>query len=126
MRRELGALLLLAALIGASVWSIRRVDALTAEAGAHLERSEKALLSGDRRNAEAELDAALRIWRCAGGYTEVFLRHSELDSIRDAFYTLQREVRAGEGKELTALYELLEKRLDCLASMEHVSLGSVF
>ncbi len=37
MKREIGALLLLAAMFGVSLWSIGRTDRLTAEVEKHLE-----------------------------------------------------------------------------------------
>lgn len=126
MKKEIGALLLLAALAAGSVWSIRKTDTLTGDVKAHLELSEKALLSGDRDYAAEQLEAALRIWLSARGYTEVFLRHPELDSTSEVFYETMQDLRAGETRGLSAAYERLRYHLDCIATMEHVSLGSLF
>ena len=104
MKREIGALLLLAALFGVSLWSIRRTDRLTEEVEKHLELSEKALRADDRETAEAELEAALRVWQADKRYAHVFLRHAEIDCISD----------------------LLRYHLECVDSMEHISPGSVF
>ncbi len=126
MKRELGALLLLAALFGVSLWSIRRTDRLTDEVETHLELSEKALRADDRETAEAELEAALRVWQADKRYAHVFLRHAEIDSISDAFFALQQGLRGGDGAELGAAYDLLRYHLECVDSMEHISPGSVF
>ena len=126
MRRELGALLLLLSLFAAAVINIRAADRLTAEIEAHLDRSEKALLAGDRPYAESELDAALRIWQAAERYTHIFIRHSEIDSASDAFFQLQQGLRAGDGKELSSAYDLLRYHLESIDRMEHISIGSVF
>ena len=126
MKKEIGALLLLAALAAGSAWSIRKTDMLTADVKTHLELSEKALLSGDRDYAAEQLEAALRIWLSARGYTEVFLRHTELDSTSEVFYETMQDLRAGETRGLSAAYERLRDHLDCIAAMEHVSLGSLF
>ena len=126
MKRELGALLLLAALFAVSLWSIRRTDRLTEEVEKHLELSEKALRADDRETAEAELEAALRVWQADKRYAHVFLRHAEIDSISDAFFALQQGLRGGDGAELGAAYDLLRYHLECVDSMEHISPGSVF
>ena len=126
MKRELCALLFLLVLFGAAGWNIRRADRLTQELEQHLALSQKALLSGDRAYAETELEAAVRIWENAKHYTHVFLRHSEIDSVSDAFFQLLQGVRAGDGKELSAAYDLMRYHLDAIAYMEHISPGSVF
>ena len=43
MKREIGALVLLGLLIGASVWNIRRADTLIEEIKEHVALSEKAV-----------------------------------------------------------------------------------
>ena len=126
MKRELCALLFLLALFAAAGWNIRRADRLTQELEQHLALSQKALLSGDRAYAETELEAAVRIWENAKNYTHVFLRHLEIDTVSDAFFHLLQGVRAGEGKELSASYDLLRYHLDSIDYMEHINLGSVF
>ena len=126
MKREIGALLLLAALIGLSLWSIRRTDRLTEEVEQHLALSEKALRADDRDRASAELEAAERVWHASEHFTHVFLRHPELDGISDAFFTLRQGLDAGDGIELAAAYDLLRYHLECVDSMEHISPGSVF
>ena len=73
-----------------------------------------------------ELEAALRVWRAGEGYSHVFLRHAEIDAVSDAFFALRQGLRAGDGIELGAAYDQLRYHLDCIASMEHVSPGSVF
>ena len=126
MKREISALLLLAVLAAVSVWNIHRTDTLTGDIKEHLELSEKALLSGDRDYAAEQLEAAQRIWLSARSFTQVFLRHPELDDTSDVFYEIMRDLRAGETRGLSASYERLRYHLDCIADMEHVSLGSLF
>ena len=86
MKREICALLLLAVLAALSIWNIRGADRLVGEIQEHLDLSEKAMLSGDSPYAEQQLEAALHIWLAARGYTQVFLRHPELDNTTDVFY----------------------------------------
>ena len=126
MKREICAALLLAVLIAASVWNIHRADALIGEIREHLELSEKALLAADPDYAREQLEAAKRIWLSARGYTQVFLRHPELDSTSDVFYETLQELRGGEYRALPAAYQRLRYHLDCIREMEHVSWGTVF
>ena len=126
MTRESFAALLLAALVAVSVWSIRRIDRLCDELDAHLEKSEKAALAEDYENAALEADAALRIWLGAKTYTHIFIRHPEIDSTADAFFSLQQALGAQNARELPPVYALLRYHLNCIRELEHISVGSVF
>ena len=126
MTRESFAALLLAALIAVSLWSIRRVDGLTDEIEQHLANSEKAALAEDYENAALEADAALRIWLDASAYTQVFIRHPEIDSTAEAFYSLRQELGAQNARALAPAYALVRYHLGCIRELEHLSPGSVF
>ena len=126
MKREICAALLLLVLIGASVWNIRRADRLTDEIREHLELSERALLAADPNYAKEQLEAAKRIWLSARGYTQMFLRHPELDGTSDVFYETLQDLQAGELRALPAAYERLRYHLDSIRDMEHVRWGTVF
>lgn len=126
MKREICAVLLLAALAAASYWNIHRADTLTTDIREHLELSEKALLANDPKYAVEQLEAALRIWLAARSYTQVFLRHPELDETSDIFFETLRDLRGGEIRALSAEYERLRYHIDSISDMEHISLGSVF
>ena len=125
MKREICAALLLAALVGASLWNIRRAEALIGEVETHLDLSEKAMLAGDPGYAEEQLNAALRIWLSAGTYTQIFLRHAELDAAGDAFYEALQCLREEKPCTVQIVFARLRRHLDCIAEMEHISLGSV-
>lgn len=126
MKREICALLLLGALVAASVWSIRRADGLIAEVKEHVALSEKAVRAGDPAYAAEQLEAAFRVWLAAKNYTHTLLRHTELDGTSDAFYAAMRELDAGEIRAVPAVYDQLRRHLDSIAGMEHVTWGTVF
>ena len=126
MKREICAVLLLTALAAVSYWNIHRADTLTSEIKDHLELSEKALLANDPKYAAEQLEAALRIWLAARSYTQVFLRHPELDETSDIFFETLKDLRGGEIRALSAEYERLRYHIDNISDMEHLSLGSVF
>ena len=126
MKREICAALLLMALIAASVFNIRRADRLTGEIREHLDLSEKAMLAADTAYAEEQFEAARRLWLSARSYTQVFLRHPELDATSDMFCELMQELQRGEIRALPAVYERLRYHLDSIREMEHPGWGTVF
>lgn len=126
MKRLITAAALLLLLIFASVWNIRRVDALTGELETLLARSEQAALDGSYELARGIASEALARWLASDSYTHIFIRHSEIDSTSDAFYELLGQVAEGDGDGLPSAYAKLIYHLDSIASMEHVSIGSIF
>lgn len=126
MKREICALLLLAALAGLSVWNTHRVDALTSEVEEHLRLSEKAVMAGDPTYAEEELKAATRVWLSAKRVTRIFLPHPELDDTSTLFFEAVQCLREGETRSMPAAFAKLRFRLNCIRDMQHVSLQSVF
>lgn len=125
MKREILAGAFLAALFVLSLWNIRRIDVLTDTVGQHLELSEQAVSGGDLTLAEAELERALSLWSEAEGYTRIFIRHTEIDSTYDAFYQLAEGLYGENTDELKAKFSLLRYHLNSIATMEHLSLGSI-
>lgn len=126
MKRVITAAVLLLLLILASVWNIRRVDSLTGELETLLSRSEQAALDGSFAQAEDIANEALTLWLESDSYTHIFIRHSEIDSTSDAFYELLERVSEHDTDGLPSAYAKLVYHLDSIASMEHVSLGSIF
>ena len=126
MKREYGAAAVLALLILLSGWSIRRTDRLTAELNIALEKSRSAAETLDGRRARELFEESLRLWLDAEGYTHIFIRHSEIDAITDAFYELSAALDADDRKEREAAFDRLRYHLDSVNSMEKPSLGSVF
>ena len=82
--------------------------------------------SGDAKYAVDQLEAALRIWLAARDYTQIVLRHAELDTTSDAFYETLQALKGGEYRAVPAAYEQLYYHLNCITDMEHVRLGSIF
>ena len=120
MKREIGALALLGVLIAGSVWNIRKADRLTGEIREHIEISEQAVRAGDSKYAVEQLEAALRIWLAARDYTQIVLRHPELDAASDMFYELMQELqrRLDESEEeLNAILEAIQNALGQIAAI---------
>ena len=126
MKRELAAAGLLLLLFLAAGWNIRHADFLTDQIGLNLTRSEHAAQRGEFALARTAAENALSLWRSARGYTSVFLRHPDLDSVADAFYDLQELLQKEDRKALDAGYARLRYRLETLDWMEHLSPGTLF
>ena len=126
MKREIcaGALLLLLALCA---WlNIRHIDSLTDSVSTCLDRSEAAAERGDYTAALNALETGLSIWDGAHSYTNIFIRHPELDDTYDTFYELKETLLQQDAAALPAAFQKLQYHLDCIAFMEHLSPGSVF
>lgn len=126
MKRELCAVLLLAAIFAASIWNIRYIDRITEELLSDLDRSAAAAETGDCESAAALLTTALEHWNSVDHYSGVALRHAETDSCTDLFYALLGELYQGETGRAKGLYQSLREHLKSIAEMEHPTLKSVF
>ena len=126
MKREYGALALLTLLMLTALWSIRRTDFLTEQIALCLERSERALEREDANTALAALDGALELWREQRNYVSVFLRHSDVDSVSDAFFTLREKLLDRDAAGIAGAFSQLRYRLETVDAMEHISLAAVF
>lgn len=126
MKRELTAALLLLLLILVSLWNTCYLDRLTDEVNADLERAERAAARGDYDAALTALNTALTVWQNAGHYTNIFLRHPDVDAANDAFYQADQLLLQRDGKAFPAALALLRYHLRCIEYMEHLSVGTVF
>lgn len=126
MKKTLFAGALLLALLAASFWNVRCIDRLT-DTVTLLAETAREKADEDAASARLALEEAFRLWESAAGYTNVFIRHSEIDAVADAFYdafaVLDGESTRGE---VQSAFDRLEKHLACIDAMEHVTVKSVF
>ena len=125
MRRELAAIALLILLVSLLLYHIRTLDSLIDEVEAQVCASSAALARGDRKGAVSELETARKLWDEAESYAQVFVRHSEIDAVWDAFFELNAALR-GEEKQQEEAYLQLLYHLDSVEQMDHLHLGSIF
>lgn len=126
MKKAFAALALLGVLFGVSVWNIRYLDRLTDTLEGHLERSRQLWLAGDLPGADLALHDALDLWYGAEGYTHVFIRHSEVNDVTDAFYDVFAALSGEDTSAAGAQYDRLTAHLESIDTMEHATLKSVF
>jgi len=126
MKREFAALGLLLALLGGAIWNVHTIDKLTAGIRAEVLLSQQAAARGDYRAAEDHLRQGLQNFHNAAPYTQIFIRHAEIDNCMDAFFDCAGALRDEEGEAAAAACEKLLYHLQCIAAMEHPLPGSIF
>ena len=126
MGREILALLLIALLIAVAGLNIMAADTLTQNIGLCLDEAELASASGRQSEAQAALDAALKIWLNAKSYSHIFIRHQEIDSCTDAFYELKDAILSDSTENCAALFAKLRYHVQSIAEMEKLRLGNIF
>ena len=125
MKRELAAIAILVLLIVGSWFNLCYLDSLTEGLEEKLLLSQNAAETGNMEIAEKALIDALDTWLNADGYTHIFIRHAEIDTISDAFYELYDTLLSGENDSLEAAYGKLIYHLDSVNEIEHLSLRSI-
>ncbi|MGE4354265.1 MAG: DUF4363 family protein [Oscillospiraceae bacterium] len=125
MKRETVAVIILLLLCAAVTWNVFYVNDVTEELCQYVETSRDAYARGDYATAESEVHRAIDTWGDSGGYTYVSLRHTEIDTITDAFYDLLSEIY-DRSDESTGGYEHVIASLKRMADMENPSIGSIF
>ena len=124
MKRELLAAALLILLLALLLGNIQAIDELIGAVEEHICRSSAALARGDRQLAVSEVETAMQLWQSAEGYTHIFIRHSEIDAVWDAFFELNAALRGPDDADASLYLDLLY-HLDSLARMDELHLGSI-
>lgn len=123
--REFAAIAILVLLIAGSWLNLYYLDSLTGTLEEKLLLSQNAAEIGNMDIAEKAVTDALDLWLNADGYTHIFIRHAEIDTISDAFFELYDTLLSGESSALDAAYGKLLYHLDSVAGIEHLSLRSI-
>ena len=124
MTKELIAAALLVLLILGSWGNLLYLDRLMGSIEDGLQQSMGSYSAGNTDAAHSDLLEALSLWLNADGYTHVFIRHSEIDAISDAFYDLSEAMLSGS-EEADAAYEKLLYHLHSVDGIEHLTLRSI-
>ena len=82
--------------------------------------------SGDLDSARSKLDAASEHWLSLDGYTHIFIRHSEIDAITDAFFDFKSDLNDDSSTAYEGSYHRLMAHLESIRTMEQLTFGSIF
>ena len=81
---------------------------------------------GNFASAAERAESAAETWRSKEFYTNIAIRHNEVDQTTALFYDLLGSLYAEESGAARGNFEKLRTRLICMRSLESVSFGSVF
>ena len=126
MKKEIVSLIILILLFAGTLINIRVNDRLIDSLEAEVKTAYSHIYSGEIEKAKSSVDKATKHWLDLDGYTHIFIRHSEISSTTEAFFTFMTDVKAGDADSAAGSYGLLMAQLDSLKTMEHISIGSIF
>lgn len=126
MKKELCAFLAIISLIAISIGGYTHLSHMTDKLSEHMDIALLAIKSESYDKAQYELEEALKIWNSEEQYTHTFIRHSEVDSVSDAFYDAITEATAENKAEAQVCIRKLLYHINSIQSMERITLRSVF
>ena len=125
MKRLTVALVLLAVVLGATLFHSRYLDRLT---GGFCEQLQQAAALAGRENWSRALELTeqtLTEWESQDFYLHVMLRHTDIDAIRQTFHEVIESLRLAEPDQYTAANAKLITQLELLAEAERPDLKNV-
>lgn len=124
MKREIIAVILLILLFVGALINIRANDRIVGDLESEVRQAYKSAQSGDSEKAKSLLSGAEEHWLSLDGYTHIFIRHSEIDSLTDAFFDFHSSLNE-KPAEIEGAYNRLMAHLESIRTMEHLRLGSI-
>lgn len=126
MKKEIFALLLLAALFAGGLYNTHYLRCMTGELSETLRLSEAYCENGEYDLALEQANLAAGRWDDSYAYAGIFIRHTEIDAVSDLFYELLGALAGSEPDSARAAYAPLTAHVENLYAMERVGLWSVF
>ena len=126
MKKELVALSLLLLILAGNLWNQRTLDRLTSALDSRVEAAYVSAQAGDRARAKEAAERAEKQWIDAGLYTQIFIRHTDIDALTAAFCDYRAALAAGDEADVLNAYLSLRTGLRSLREMEKLSFGSIF
>lgn len=124
MKREIIASALLILIFVGTVINININDRMLSELEAQVKSAYESAENGDFDRAQAQLKSASEHWLSLDSYTHVFIRHSEIDALTDAFFEFEASL-CEEEASCKGEYDKLMAHLESIRTMEHLSFGSI-
>lgn len=126
MKKEIFALVLLAAMIIASIINIGGILRLTESISDMVTKSAKYAAKEEWEKAEYYIEQAIKDWNDNDSYTHIVLRHSEIDTLSDALYEYMSDVYEKNKEAVEGSSEKVLYHIESLSQMERIRFGSVF
>ena len=126
MKKEFFASLTILSLLLISIAGYIHLTKLTNSITEHTNKAMGAVSQANFELARTELNAALLLWNDDEQYTHIFIRHSEVDTVSDAFYEALGNVCSNQKEEAQISILKLMYHVNSVQSMERITLRSVF
>ena len=126
MKKELLAILFLAAILVACLINIRCITNLTDDLTSLVDDAEKQSTLSNWEGAAKDIDDAFDLLDRRSTYTGVALSLDDIDQITDSLDLIMGHIKAQNPARVAAAVHLAKVRLDSIATREQVSLESVF
>lgn len=126
MKKELAALLLLAAIVIVSVRNTRHLFRLLDELERRTESVDTAAAEERWTDAAATVDTLFQTWENAKPYSQVFLRYADTEAVTDAFCVLRGAVLSKDADACRSAVFTVRTRLRSIREAERPAFGSIF
>ena len=122
MRRLTLSLLVLAGLVGLTLYNSHYLNDYTKELTTLLKQAEAAAADGDWDAAADKTEAALDRWKCKESYLHTVLQHRDTDNVLLAFQEVRQLIAHQEdGGEYSAANAKLIAQIELLYEMEQLN-----
>ena len=122
MRRLTLSLLVLAGLVGLTLYNSHYLNDYTQELTTLLKQAEAAAADGDWDAAADKTEAALDRWHCKESYLHTVLQHRDTDNVLLAFHEVRQLIAHQEdGGEYSAANAKLIAQIELLYEMEQLN-----
>ena len=125
MKKEFIALSVLVMLFAGSLVNTHFLDKLTGEIVSYIEESARHIDGQDWENARAAAEKAYGRWESGSAYTQIVLRHVEIDAASSTLSELLKDVYSENSGAAKASAETASARLKSVAEMERVRPGNI-
>ena len=126
MRRLTLSLLVLAGLVGLTLYNSHYLNVYTNELTTLLKHAEAAAAGGDWDAAADKTEAALDRWRCKESYLHIILQHGDTDDVLLSFQEVRQLIAHQEdGGEYSAANAKLITQIELLYEMEQLNLKNL-
>lgn len=126
MKKEIAALILLAALVAGGFYNTHYLGQFTGGLNETLSLSRAYCENGEYAMALEEAGRASDEWRTHESYSGIFLRHTEIDAVGYGLRDLTATLASDEPEGAIPLYASLIAHIENLYEMERLSLSSIF
>lgn len=126
MKKELAAAGLLLTILLVSLWNTRHLRLLLDDLQDRTTLSLSAAESGQWETASAASEALALRWENAEAYTQVFIRHPDIEAMSDALTSLCGAVRSQDADAVFTAAMSVSTRLEAIRKSETLSPGSIF